>query len=843
MGGNGHQGGVGRVVCIAVASCLSAAAWGQGGDVSSFDIPAQRLDRALNAFARQSGAQLLFSTSSAEQRTSQAIKGRLTAAAALAQLLSGSGLHARATGRNTFTVESGAPAAPLKTDSGAGASADVGAAASVNAGADVSATASRAAEPVELAAIEVSGDRTHSDLVRPTRQITVIGRDTLRDLEAGSNNLATVLSKAVPGMADSSHTMTDYGQTLRGRNILVLVDGVPLNTNRDSARNLANVDPNNIEKVEVLRGSSAVYGAGATGGIVSITTRQPGGAPRAETTFSMTSPLSHLGSGGLGGTVQQFFAGSHGPVEYEFNVDAQHIGSAYDARGHRIAPEPSQGDLFDSNVYNVEGKLGFRIDANQRIVFSASHYDAKQDTRYGSDPSVAKLTPGTTVARPKDGLQLDDQNRIRNTQLNLQYSNKDVLGSEVAAQLYYRNYFTRFAPFDARAVATRGNNVDQVMQDSKVFGSRLTITTPLDRAGRTKIQWGADFNQERSDMPDDIFSSAAYDASGGLVYRKTGTLTYLPTLTATSVGGFAQLQHKFSDKWSAEAGVRYEHASASFDSFVPLSQLRLAKKYTVPGGSTGYGAWLFNAGVAYAPVPSQEIYASFSQGFQLPDVGLQLRNATAGFDIHSSSLEPVKTNNYEIGWRGSLGNHADGTLALFYTTSELGDVQSFNNGLILTRTAERIAGIEATVDYASDDDKWGAGGTITYMQGRERPQNSANFQDMTGYRIPPLKLTGYLEYRPNPRWSNRLQATFYAARDYRLNDKIGFGRMDVGSYTTVDLISRYQITKKDRVTVGVENLLNRYYLPLYSQLMRNSNNTSRLPAAGAVLTASYTHRW
>lgn len=69
----------------------------------------------------------------------------------------------------------------------------------------------------------------------------------------------------------------------------------------------------------------------------------------------MTSPLSHLGSGGLGGTMQQYFAGSHGPVEYEFNASGQHIGSSYDARGHRIAPEPSQGDLFDSNVYNVEG--------------------------------------------------------------------------------------------------------------------------------------------------------------------------------------------------------------------------------------------------------------------------------------------------------------------------------------------------------------------------------------------------------------------------------------------------------------------------------------------------------
>ncbi|NIF76416.1 TonB-dependent receptor [Paraburkholderia sp. Cy-641] len=818
---HGRHAGLGRIACVAVASsCLSAAAWGQGGDLASFDIPAQRLDRALNAFARQSNAQLLFSTASAEQATSHAVKGRMTASAALDQLLAGSGMRAQATGANTFTVERAAPASP-ESDS----------------------SASRSAEPAELSAIAISADRTHSDLVRPTRQITVIDRDELRDLQTGSNNLATVLSKAVPGMADSSHTITDYGQTLRGRNILVLVDGVPLNTNRDSARNLANVDPNNIEKVEVLRGSSAVYGAGATGGIVSFTTRQPGGEPRAETTFFMTSPLSHLGSSGLGGTVQQYFAGSHGPVEYEFNVDAQHIGSSYDARGHRIAPEPSQGDLFDSNVYNVEGKLGFRIDANQRIVFSASHFDAKQDTDYASDPSVAKLTPGTVAARAKDGLQLDDQNRIRNTQLNLQYSNKDVLGSEVAAQIYYRDYYTRFAPFDARAVATRGSNIDQVMQDSKVFGSRLTITTPLDRAGRTKIQWGADFNQERSDMPDDIFSPTAYDASGGLVYRKTGTLMYLPPLTTTSVGGFAQLQHKFNEKWSAEGGVRYEHASGSFDSFVPLSQLRLANKYMVPGGSTDYGAWLFNAGVAYVPIPGQEVYAAFSQGFQLPDVGLQLRNATAGFDIHSSSLEPVKTNNYEIGWRGSLGKNTDGTIALFYTTSELGDVQSFNNGLILTRTAERISGVEATLDYVSDDDKWGAGGTLTYIQGRERPQNSANFQDMTGYRIPPLKLTAYLEYRPSSRWSNRLQTTFYAARDYRLNGKTSFGRMDVSSYTSVDLISRYQVTKKDRVTVGVENLLNRYYFPQYSQLMRNSNNTSRLPAAGAVMTASYTHRW
>src|SRR5256885_15355012 len=83
-------------------------------------------------------------------------------------------------------------------------------------------------------------------------------------------------------MADSSHTITDYGQTLRGRNMLVLVDGVPLNTNRDSSRNLANINPADIEQIEVLRGSSAIYGSGAAGGVVSLPTQRPPGEARGE---------------------------------------------------------------------------------------------------------------------------------------------------------------------------------------------------------------------------------------------------------------------------------------------------------------------------------------------------------------------------------------------------------------------------------------------------------------------------------------------------------------------------------------------------------------------------------
>src|SRR5437868_2736303 len=53
-----------------------------------------------------------------------------------------------------------------------------------------------------------------------------------------------------------------------------------------------------------------------------------------------------------------------------------------------------------------------------------------------------------------------------------------------------------------------------------------------------------------------------------------------------------------------------------------------------------------------------------------------------------------------------------------------------------------------------------------------------------------------------PPASHRLQATFFAGHDYRLNGVDSFGRREVASYTTLDLISRYQISKKDTVTVG-----------------------------------------
>lgn len=50
-----------------------------------------------------------------------------------------------------------------------------------------------------------------------------------------------------------------------------------------------------------------------------------------------------------------------------------------------------------------------------------------------------------------------------------------------------------------------------------------------------------------------------------------------------------------------------------------------------------------------------------------------------------SFLEPVKIDNYELGWNSNF-ERISSSLAVFYSTSDLSEVESFNNGLRLART-------------------------------------------------------------------------------------------------------------------------------------------------------------
>lgn len=85
----------------------------------SFEIAAQPLPSALDAYGAATGLQILYDSRLAVGRRSGGVKGRLAPAAALKILLDGTGLTALYAGADAFAVVPVSPGAP--TDAGRGA--------------------------------------------------------------------------------------------------------------------------------------------------------------------------------------------------------------------------------------------------------------------------------------------------------------------------------------------------------------------------------------------------------------------------------------------------------------------------------------------------------------------------------------------------------------------------------------------------------------------------------------------------------------------------------------------------------------------------------------------------
>src|SRR5688500_3417171 len=116
-----------------------------------------------------------------------------------------------------------------------------------------------------------------SDAALPNT-ITIIDQEDLRQQLAVTGDLSQVLANLIPAFAPSRQKMSSFGESLRGRQPLYMVDGVPQSTPlRDGSRDAHTIDPAMIERIEVIHGANALQGLGASGGIINIITKR---APR-----------------------------------------------------------------------------------------------------------------------------------------------------------------------------------------------------------------------------------------------------------------------------------------------------------------------------------------------------------------------------------------------------------------------------------------------------------------------------------------------------------------------------------------------------------------------------------
>jgi outer membrane receptor protein involved in Fe transport len=459
--------------------------------------------------------------------------------------------------------------------------------------------------PVALSGVVVSATRTQTPVAAIPGAVSVITQAQVEEQAAVNQNIGDLLAQVVPGLGAGMQAPGLHGQSLRGRNISVLIDGVPQSTTRNVMRDLSTIDPAMIERVEVLRGATAIYGDGATGGVINIITRAPvAGGARFTTTLGGEVSGSEW-SEGTGGRLAQSVSGRSGAMDYVVSGTLNRVGDYYDAEGDLIPSDPhGQGGLAETTGHDLFGKFGFDF-GTRRLQLSANRYVSEQETQYVSDLSVDTLPAGTVKARPMGGLQLAENQGTENTQVSLNFTESDLLGSRLRGQLFHRDYRTVFRPYDARAVASRAAIIQSWLESDKT-GGRLELESPLPLRGESMVLWGADYTRETTSQPVHIFDNDVYDQSGGLVFEKIDERVWVPVIQPRSLGLFAQIALRPVERVMLRGGVRHERARMEVPDFTTL----IGEQVT--GGELEFDPTLFNVGAVVDATEALSLYASFA---------------------------------------------------------------------------------------------------------------------------------------------------------------------------------------------------------------------------------------
>lgn len=228
----------------------------------------------------------------------------------------------------------------------------------------------------------VTATRSRSEEGKTPQRVTVITREQIEQQLAITDDPGQVLSNLIPSFSPSRQKLSNAGETLRGRDALFLIDGVPQsNPLRDSSRDSYTIDLSMVERIEVIHGASAEHGLGATGGLINFVTRRAEGGGISQSAGISVTIDDDLHSEGLGNKLNYRISGQQGDWDFVAAATRQERGVFYDGGDRRVGIA-YPGELQNSESYDLFGKLGYWIDDNQNIELSLNHFDLEEGDDY-----------------------------------------------------------------------------------------------------------------------------------------------------------------------------------------------------------------------------------------------------------------------------------------------------------------------------------------------------------------------------------------------------------------------------------------------------------------------------
>jgi iron complex outermembrane receptor protein len=660
--------------------------------------------------------------------------------------------------------------------------------------------------------------------------VWVISDKELQTQIRGGAGLKEVLGNMIPGFDFGNQGRTNYAQNMRGRNVLVTINGISLNSTRATSRQFDAIDPFNIEKIEVLSGASSIYGGDSTGGIINIITKKPTSNKLAfETSVGLKSGFH---KDDLDKRIAQSIAGGNDKVKFRLGAAFTQNEGAFDANGDQIITDVKQADFQYNRSIDLLGGISAKLAPNQDLNVDLQYYNSK--VRNKKWLSFGQNFVGFTTKNPEfinvlDGADSDLVPRTERFMANLNYNVRNIWGGQdLILQAYGRREEVDFGASFAEVPKPPAGVVLPVFLSSargntNAYGAKLVLNKKWSSFNFT---YGVDVDLENFTGDQAIFNPQKSAESGGLVNQTDAFVGRYPDTKTSALSGFIQADWNITEKLTFSGGVRQQLINVKLDDFVGFKeQVYMHFGYgnsadAVKGGKNNYDVTLLNASLLYKFNPSWQTWLNFSQGFAVPDAAksygfgkYQLTNnrwnLLNSMNIAEQPLSGIKTDQMELGFRHNRtsdeGLSAQGSVfyALSNKTLKI-DNAAFTISLLDQKL--RNYGFEGAVSYRFTQGLE-LGGNVLLMQS-ETETVDKGWQNQSVYTTNPSKFMVFTGWNAK-RFSLRLQ--MQNSMNYT-----DLADMKINGYTLFDLVGDVKLNK-GVINFGVQNIFNKQYTTIWGQ--------------------------
>ncbi len=627
--------------------------------------------------------------------------------------------------------------------------------------------------------------------------------------------------------------------------LLYTVDGVRMNTAIFRSGNLQNVislDPFATENTEVFFGpGSVIYGSDAIGGVMSFQTLTPQFSQTKEPLITGNAFVRYASANNertghfdvnVGG--KKFASvtsisyndygdlrmGTKGPDEYKrpFYVQRQDSMDVIVANEDPLVQNPTgytQMNMMQKFRYAPNKNWDFQYGFHYSETSGYSRYDRHIRLRNGL-PRSGEWSYGPQVWMMNN---LSVTNRANS-------GIYDVATLRLAHQYFKESRIDR--DFNDPERRTRTEEVN-------AYSMNLDMNKGLGSKGKNNLYYGVEV------VLDDVNSTGINeDINTGITMQ--GAPRY-PEATWGSYAAYLTYQHQFSEKLTAQGGLRYNHFNldANFDtSFYP---------FPFSEANMNNGALTGSIGAVYHPTKTWSISANLSTGFRAPnvdDAGKVFDSEPGAVVVPNTDLNAEYAYNAEVGLAKIFGKKVKVDVTGYYTWLDnalvrrdytlngqdsimydgaLSKVQAIQNAAVA-----RVYGIQAGFEVKLPEG-FAIYSRFNYQKGEEELDDgttsaSRHAAPMFGlsrvtYTTRKLMMEFNVAYSGGISFDNLPVSEQGKEYLYAVDEN---GNPYSPSWYTLNLKAMYKLTDKLTITTGLENITNQRYRPYSSGIAAAGRN-------------------